>query len=111
MSSDIFVFFYMTLVRTHLENANCVWSPYRQMDIEKIEWVHVRATRMAQQLKNYSYEARLRRLNLPTLKYRKWRGDIIHVFNTVSGKYTTNLTVDLNLFNAFNNRSNVIKCN
>ena len=24
-----------TLVRSHLEYANCVWSPYRQMDIEK----------------------------------------------------------------------------
>jgi len=71
MSSDTFVMLYKTLVRSHLEYDNCVWSPYRQMDIEKIEKVQMRATRMVQQLKNSSYEARLRRLNLPTLKYRR----------------------------------------
>jgi len=37
MSSDTFVMLYKTLVRYHLEYANCVWSPYRQMDIEKRE--------------------------------------------------------------------------
>jgi len=44
MSSDTFVMLYNTLVRSHLEYANCVWSPYRQMDIEKIERVQMRAT-------------------------------------------------------------------
>jgi len=56
-----------TLIRSHLEYTNCVWSPCRQMDIEKIERVQVRATKMVEQLKNYSYEARLRLLNLLTL--------------------------------------------
>jgi len=40
MSSDTFVMYgchkYETLVRSHLEYANCVWSPYRQIDIEKM---------------------------------------------------------------------------
>jgi len=102
MSSDTFVMLYKTLVRSHLEYANCVWSPYRQMNIEKIERVQMRATRMVQQLNNSSYEARLRRLNLPTLKYRRLRGDMIQVHNIVSGKYTTNPTVDFNLSNVFN---------
>ena len=35
MSSDTFVMLNKTLVRSHLEYDNCVWSPYRQMDIEK----------------------------------------------------------------------------
>jgi len=56
----------------------------------------MRATRMVQQLKNYSYEASLRRLNLLTSKYRKLPGDMIQVFYIVSGKYTTNPIVDFN---------------
>ena len=35
MSSATFVMLYKTFVRSHLEYANCVWVPYRQMDIEK----------------------------------------------------------------------------
>ena len=37
MWSDTFFMLYKTLVRSHLGYANCVWSPYRQMEIEKIE--------------------------------------------------------------------------
>jgi len=79
------------------------------MDIENIERVQIRATRMIQQLKNSSFEARLRRLNRPTLKYRRLRGDVIQVYNIVSGKYTTNPTVDFNLSNVFNTRGNIYK--
>ena len=112
MSSDTFVMLYKTLVRSHLEYANCVWSPYRQMDIDKIEKVQMRATRMVQQLKNLSYEARLRRLNLPTLKYRRLRGDMIQVYNIVSGKHTTNPTIDLKLSNISNTIEVIcINCN
>ena len=35
ISPDTFVMLYKTLVRSHLEYANSVWSPYRQMDIKK----------------------------------------------------------------------------
>jgi len=61
-----------------------------------------------QQLKNYSYEARLIRLNRPTLKYRRLRGVVIQVFNIVSRKYITNPTADFNLSNVFNTRGNAI---
>jgi len=89
-----------------LRNAHA--SPYRQMDFEKIERVQMRATRMVQQLlKSSTYEARLRRLNLPTLKYRRLRGDMIQVYKIVAGKYTTNPTVDFNLSNVFNTRGNI----
>ena len=39
-----------------------VWSPYRQINIETIEKVQMRAIKMVQQLKNI-----LMRLSLPTL--------------------------------------------
>ena len=109
MSSDTFVMLYKTLVRSHLEYANCVRSPYRQMDIEKLEKVQMRATRMVQKLRKYPYEARLRNLNLPTLKYRRLRGDMIQVYNIVSGKYNNQPTVQFNLSHVSNTRGNVYK--
>jgi len=95
MSSDTFVMLYTTLVRSHQEYANCIWSPIRQTDIEKMEKVQM-ITRMVQQLKKYTYEARLRCLNLPLLKYRRLQGDMIQVYSLVSGKYNTHPTVIFN---------------
>ena len=79
------------------------------MDIEKIEKVQMRATRMIQQIKNYSYEARLQWLNLPTLKFRRLRGDMIQVYNIVSGKHNTHPTVNFNLSHVSNTRGNTFK--
>jgi hypothetical protein len=101
---DTFFMLYKTLVRSHIEYANCVWSPYRQMDIKKLEKVQMRATKMVQQLRNLSYEDRLKRLNLPTLKYRRCRGDMIQVYNIVSGKHNSQSSVRLNVSHVSNTR-------
>jgi len=77
--------FCKTLVRLHLEYANCVWSPFRQMDDEKVETVQMRANENGKAVKNHSYEDTLKVLNLPTLKYRRLRGDMIKVYNVISG--------------------------
>jgi len=50
MSTNTLVMSYKTLVRSHLEYANCVWSPLRQVDVEKEEMVQMRATRFVKQL-------------------------------------------------------------
>jgi len=46
MSATNFIILYTILVRSHLEYTNCMWSPFRQMDVEKVEKVQTRATRM-----------------------------------------------------------------
>ena len=60
-----------TLVRSHLEYANCIWNPYRQHLIKDLEKVQMRASRLIPDVKNLKYEERLRYLKLPTLKYRR----------------------------------------
>jgi len=45
-----------------------------------VEKVQKRATKLIINLQNMSYTDRLKRLNLPTLKYRRLRGDMIEVF-------------------------------
>jgi hypothetical protein len=38
-------------------------------------------------MKNLSYEERLRKLELPTLSYRRLRGDMIEVYKIIQGHY------------------------
>ena len=52
-----------------------------------IENVQRRATKLIPGLSDLSYEDRLRRLKLPSLSYRRSRGDMIEVYKIMSGKY------------------------
>ena len=45
--------------------------------------------------KNLSYEERLRALKLPTLAYRRLRGDLIEVYKIMSGKADSEVCKDL----------------
>ena len=48
-----------SLVRTHLENCCQAWSPYLQKDVDNIEKVQRRMTRMIPELCQINYEERL----------------------------------------------------
>jgi hypothetical protein len=93
ISEFAFVTLYKSLVRSHLEYANTVWSPYRKEDIFKLERVQMRATKLIHGLKHLSYNERLKRLKLPTLKFRRARGDMIEVYKIITGKYDVETTV------------------
>ena len=64
-----------------MEFANVVWHPYLRKDIESIERVQMRATKLVPALRDLSYEARLKELKLPTLAHRRVRGDMIQTLN------------------------------
>jgi len=65
------------MVRSHLEYANCIWSPHTAQDKKNLEKVQMRATKVIQEIKHLSCIDRLKYLNLPTLVYRRFRGDMI----------------------------------
>jgi ribonuclease P/MRP protein subunit RPP40 len=69
-----------------------------------LEKVQKRATKMIKAVQNLVYVDRLKYLNLPTLKFRRVRGDMIEVFKIISGIYDSNLSKDLSL--VFNISSN-----
>jgi ribonucleases P/MRP protein subunit RPP40 len=69
---------YKSLVRTHLKFSVQAWRPHFQKDIDLIEGVHRRTTKLITSL--ITYEERLRLLNLQTLETRRVRGDLIEVF-------------------------------
>ena len=81
LDEKTFVKLYTALVRPHLEYAQCVWSPYLKKHLHKIEGVQMRATKLVVNMRNLNYSERLQRLNLPTLAFRRMRGDVIELFN------------------------------
>ena len=83
LDKEIFNYVYKGLIRPHLEYAAPVWSPYRVMQKEALENVQRRATRMVPGLSHLSYPDRLEALKLPTLAYRRARGDMINVYKIV----------------------------
>jgi len=56
-------------------------------DIEALEKVQKRATKILPQLKHMNYSDRLKACNLPTLHYRRIRGDMIETYKILTGKY------------------------
>ena len=76
---------YVSLVRPHLEFAVPVWNPYMKKDIEKLENIQHRATRLAPKLRKKGYEYRLEKLRLTTLETRRKRGDLVQFYKVLNG--------------------------
>lgn len=81
----VIVRLYKTLVRPKLEYCVQAWNPFLKKDIEVLEKVQKRATRLVAGYQNYSYEQRLRFLDLQPLDVRRTRGDMIEVFKLIKG--------------------------
>ena len=58
---------------------------------KKLENVQMRATKLIKEVKHLSYVERLKYLSLPTLQYRRFRGDMRMVYKLLSGIYDSNI--------------------
>ena len=77
MSIEVFCLLYKAMVRSHLEYANSVRNPHRKEDTEILEKIQMRATKLVESIKHLNYEKRFKKLDLPPLKFRRIRGDLI----------------------------------
>ena len=89
LSDRTFVQLYKTMVRPILEYGHSVWHPSQKTLQKEIEDVQRRATKLISRLKDKPYSERLKTLRLPSLEYRRHRGDMIDTYKYLSGIYQT----------------------
>ena len=90
LNKKMFLSLYTALIRPLLEYCVQVWSPHLQKYIKLIEGVQRRATKLVPELKDLSYEERLKKLKLTTLEERRVRGDMIETYKIITGKEKVN---------------------
>ena len=73
------------MVRPHLEYSVQAWRPHFRKDIDLLEGVQKRATKLISTIEDELCKDRLRYVNFATLETRRLGGDLIEVFEIFKG--------------------------
>ena len=80
-----FLTLYKSLIRSVLDYGSSVYYPYTKKNIQLIENIQRRSTKIVPELKGLYYSERLKSLKLPTMHYRKKRYDLIQLYKIIHG--------------------------
>ena len=94
LNNKIFLLLYRVFIRPHLEYCVQAWCPYLCRDIDKLEKVQRRATKLLPNLTHLPYPDRLKILGLYSLYYRRIRGDLILTYRILN----KHIKIDSNIF-------------
>ncbi|MEL7307906.1 MAG: reverse transcriptase family protein, partial [Pseudomonadota bacterium] len=81
---SVLVRLYKAFVRPVLEYCSVAWCPYYVKDIDALEKVQRRMSRILPQLRQMDYEERLSHLRISSLKLRRLRYDLLCAFKIVN---------------------------
>ena len=87
MSKYLFVFLYRTYVRPYLEYCVQLWCPYLAKDIDMLEKVWMRSTKLVKGIGRLPYTIRLQKLGLHLLYCQREWGDLIETYKILKGYY------------------------
>ena len=72
------------MVRSQLEYCTVVWSPYTARNVDKLERIQRRATKFIRKT-DVEYDTRIERLNLLSLKDRRFLLDVLFFYKALNG--------------------------
>jgi len=84
-SKEIIIPLYKSLVRSHLDYCVQAWRPHLIKDVQVLKKVQRRATRFIDECRGISYEDRLSMVSMTTMETRRFRADMIEVYNILRG--------------------------
>ena len=93
INADTILCLYKSLIRPIIEYGNVIWGPHYVTDQQAIEKIQHRATKLIPELTS-SYQERLSKLSLPSLVYRRQRGDLIFLYQLINQHFN----IDINDF-------------
>ncbi len=73
LDKELLPIVYKHQIRPHLKYGNTIWHPRYVADMNKVERVQRRATKVILELKDKPYQERLQSLNLYSMEYRRKR--------------------------------------
>ena len=84
-TNEVVLKLYKSLVRPHLDYCIQAWRPYKQKDIDLLESIQRRMSRIIPELRHLDYPGRLRILKITNLETRRVRADLLEVFKIING--------------------------
>ncbi|KAK3884088.1 hypothetical protein Pcinc_011624 [Petrolisthes cinctipes] len=100
LSGEILVPLYLFMVRPILDYGVPAWSPYLVGDIQALEKMQRRATKLVPELSHLTYEEICHHQGLQTLQERRMKSDMIQEFKLMHGyddvQYTKFFTLNTN---------------
>ena len=92
---EVMIPLYKSLVRPILEYGNTIWYPSLRKNANAVEKVQRRFTKRVKGMNDFDYNTRLKLLKLPSLEYRRIRGDMIETYKILHGLYDPSSTNNL----------------